>query len=108
MLLWHRQAAVFEREHVALDGLANVGDGRLAALTLRNAPLKTGALGDPRAIFARIDDDLSYSQRLRRLNAEARTPCRLHELPGKGPTPQRTPFPIPSPYRTSAARSVST
>lgn len=62
MLLRHRQAIILQREHIALDGLADVGDRGLTVLALRDASRKTGALSDPKTIFTRIYDDLSHGR----------------------------------------------
>lgn len=62
MLLWHRKTVFLEGEDVALDRLADVRDGSLAGLPLRNAPWKAWALRHPKAIFTGINDCLTHKQ----------------------------------------------
>lgn len=60
MLRWHRQPVVLKSEHVAFDGFADVRDGGLATLALRDAAREAGALGHPEAVFAGINNHLSH------------------------------------------------
>ena len=66
MLLGNRQLIVLKCEDVALDCLADVSDGLLPALTLRNASRETWALGDPKTVLARINNYLSHSYKTTR------------------------------------------
>lgn len=66
MLLGNRQLIVLKREDVAFDRLADILDGLLPALALRNASRKTRALGDPKTVLARINNDLSHTHKATR------------------------------------------
>ena len=49
MLLWRRKPVIFQGNHVALDGLSNVGNGNLASFALRDAPGKAWTFGPPKS-----------------------------------------------------------
>jgi hypothetical protein len=64
MLLWHRKTIVLEGENVPLNCFADVRDGSLAAVALRNAAWKTRALGNPKAVLTGINEYLSHGRRV--------------------------------------------
>jgi len=64
MLLWHRETIFMEREDVALNCFANVGDGGFSRFTLRDTAWKTGALGNPEAILTWMNEYLPHGTRI--------------------------------------------
>ena len=64
MLLWHREVVVHEGKHVTLDRFADICDGGLAGLALRDATWETQTFGHPEAILTGINDHLSHVSRI--------------------------------------------
>lgn len=67
MLLGDRQFIVLKRKDVALDRLADILDGLLPGLSLRDASGKTRTLDNPKTVLARIHNDLSHIHKATRL-----------------------------------------
>lgn len=61
MLFGNRKIILFERENVPVDRLSNVRNGLLPGGALRDATWKTRALGNPKSVFARVNDRLSHT-----------------------------------------------
>jgi len=77
MIFGNRQLIILKREDVAFDSLADVLDGLLPALALRNASRETRALGDPKTVLTRINNYLSHIHKATRgLWAVKRQLCR--------------------------------
>jgi len=66
MLRRYRQPVILKREHVALDGLANVLDCGFTSVALRHAARQAWALGDPKPVLAGIEEYLSHGERILR------------------------------------------
>jgi hypothetical protein len=66
MLRGHGESVILERKDVSVDGFADVPDGSLARVALRDAAWKAGALGNPKPVLAGIEEDLSHVQRIPR------------------------------------------
>ncbi len=62
MLLGHAESIIAEREHIALDGFADVLDRGFASIALRHAARKAQALDNPEPVLAGIEKDLSQAQ----------------------------------------------
>lgn len=60
MFLWNCQIVVLKRENVSLDRLADIHDGLLPALTLRNTARKAWTLRHPKTVFTWIHNYLSH------------------------------------------------
>lgn len=64
MLRRHRQSVVRQREHVSVDGFADIPDGGFARVALRDAAWKARAFGNPEPVLAGIEEDLSHVQKI--------------------------------------------
>ena len=60
MFFRDRQVVDFQGIHVRLDGFLDVGQRGILRLALGDAAGQAGALGDPKAIFPAIDENLSH------------------------------------------------
>jgi len=94
----HGQLVVLERKNISLDRLADIHDGLFTVLALRNATRKTGTLGHPKTVFARINNYLPHTQKLTARFAQVKgtgganrrlcsTPARLPAEAANRPTP---------------------
>lgn len=61
MFVRDRQVVDFEGAHVRLDGFLDVGQRGILRFALGDAAGQAGALGDPKAIFPAIDENLSHT-----------------------------------------------
>ena len=61
MFLRDRQVVDFQGTHVRLDGFLDVGQRGILRFALGDATGQAGALGDPKAIFPAIDQNLSHT-----------------------------------------------
>jgi len=61
MFFRDRQVVDFEGAHVRLDGFLHVGQRVFLRCALGDAAGQAGALGDPKAIFPAIDENLSHT-----------------------------------------------
>ena len=60
MFFRDRQVVDFEGAHVRLDGFLDVGQRGILRFALGDAAGQAGAVGDPKAIFPAIDENLSH------------------------------------------------
>ena len=61
MFFRDRQVVDFQGAHVRLDGFLHVGQRGILRFALGDAAGQAGALGDPKAIFPAIDENLSHT-----------------------------------------------
>jgi len=61
MFVRDRQVVDFQGAHVRLDGFLHVGQRGILRFALGDAAGQAGALGDPKAIFPAIDENLSHT-----------------------------------------------
>ena len=60
MFVRDRQVVDFQGGHVRLDGFLHVGQRGILRFALGDAAGQAGALGDPKAIFPAIDENLPH------------------------------------------------
>ena len=61
MFVRDRQVVDFQGAHVRLDGFPHIGQRSILRFALGKAAGQAGALGDPKAIFPAIDENLSHT-----------------------------------------------
>jgi hypothetical protein len=61
MFVRDRQVVDFQGAHVRLDGFLHIGQRGILRFPLGDAAGQAGALGDPKAIFPAIDENLSHT-----------------------------------------------
>jgi hypothetical protein len=61
MFVRNRQVVDFQGAHVRLDGFLHVGQRGILRFALGDAAGQAGALGDPKAIFPAIDENLPHT-----------------------------------------------
>ena len=61
MFFRDRQVVDFQGAHVRLDGFLHIGQRGILRFALGDAAGQAGALGDPKAIFPAIDENLSHT-----------------------------------------------
>ena len=70
MTIRNRQAIVLESRDISFNRLSYIGDSCLFALSLADAPRQAWALGNPIAVFTRMENYLTHGFTLASLDWE--------------------------------------